>query len=378
LDIYKKDAMRSLLLVMLAAVVAFAYDKKWLKYQVVVPIVALVVIADLWSVDTRYVNGDKERGRYRHYTKEEEQFVPVIPSQADVFILNKEKSAYPMWESTQKEVETAMSNNEFWKGYKNQEVKKQIAGFSALNLVSDYRVLTFQNPFSNADVSYLHKSIGGYHGAKLKRYQELIEFALQPELKELSDSIQQRRQINVLASLPVLNMLNTKYILVSDKNPPIVNRHACGAAWFVSEVKKVNTSDEELQLLQQIEPLTSAVARKDNGDFLVNSTPDSLAKIDLVSYSPNHITYKSTHSQSATAVFSEIYYPAGWVCRIDGNEVKTAPVNYVLRSTVVPAGSHTIDWSFEPTSWSTGNTLSLAGSSLLLLALFGVAWKERK
>jgi hypothetical protein len=237
-------------------------------------------------------------------------------------------------------------------------------------------VLTLNDPFNNADVSYLHKSIGGYHGAKLKRYQELISFCIQPEMSEFIDSL--RKGSPSTEGLGVLNMLNTKYIMYNPDVPPVVNQSACGNAWFVKDVKTVATADEEIIALKELNTRSSAIVRSEMADAFSGGVSDTAASVTLVSYAPKQLTYKSNSSQAGPVVFSEVYYPEGWICKVDGQEVPTARVNYVLRGANIPAGDHEIIWTFDPPTWKRGNQISMMGSVLLILLVLGVGWKERK
>jgi hypothetical protein len=167
-------------------------------------------------------------------------------------------------------------------------------------------------------------------------------------------------------------MLNTKYVKYSGAAPPISNeKHALGNAWFVSDINWASTADEEMQALSTIDPANVAVVNDEFKSALTTwGVVDSSATVAMTRYATNKLTYSVNTPSSAAVVFSEIYYPAGWVCRIDGNEVPAFRANYILRGVQVPAGKHTVEWSFEPKSYATGVTVNMAGSvSLLLLAL---------
>lgn len=380
INMFSADVQRALLIVIVLLGAAIAM-MRWSKAQLpILAIIGLVIFSDQWSVCRRYLNNDKEKGRYVRYVKAEEKNVPVSPSKADLMILENEKPQAKGWAEKKKVIAQAMSENEQWKTYKNPEVKDQIASFAALNLSSHYRVFTLQNPFNNADVSYLHKSIGGYHGAKLKRYQEVIEFAIQPEMKEMIDSLRSGKQSGAFKNTPVLNMLNAKYIVYNAENPPLINPNACGAAWFVEKLNVVKNANEEIQALAKIDPKNELVVNEKFAGQLVESQSDSTDKIELSTYAPNHLIYNATVKKKRTAVFSEIYYPEGWNCYIDDQLVEVAQVNFILRSTVVPAGNHKIEWKFEPAVWEKGTNLSSIGSILMILLLLGttfLAYKKR-
>jgi hypothetical protein len=373
---FASDGKRGIFVVLGILIMVVLMSKLTSIAQWLVGGVILISIADQWSVCRRYLNNEKEGSKYVRYMKEEDKYVPAAPSKADLFILSQETPKYPSWSATKNEVSRAMSQDPHWKVYRNNDVKDQIAGFSALNLSSDYRVLTLNDPFNNADVSYLHKSIGGYHGAKLKRYQELISFCIQPEMSEFIDSL--RKGSPSTEGLGVLNMLNTKYIMYNPDVPPVVNQSACGNAWFVKDVKTVATADEEIIALKELNTRSSAIVRSEMADAFSGGVSDTAASVTLVSYAPKQLTYKSNSSQAGPVVFSEVYYPEGWICKVDGQEVPTARVNYVLRGANIPAGDHEIIWTFDPPTWKRGNQISMMGSVLLILLLLGVGWKERK
>jgi hypothetical protein len=218
-----------------------------------------------------------------------------------------------------------------------------------------YRVLNMQNPFNEAQTSYFHKSIGGYHGAKLRRYQDLIE-------RQISTGNQQ-----------VLNMLNMRYLITGDAKQPVQrNPGALGNAWFVSTLKTVPSPDAEMAALSALSPATEAVV--DAGKFpqLKGATYDIAgSSIALTAYSPDELKYRATAAHDGLVVFSEIYYADGWQAYLDGKPVPHYRVDYVLRAMSVPAGPHTIEFKFEPKSYAVGNTVSLISSVVLLLVLVG-------
>jgi hypothetical protein len=218
-----------------------------------------------------------------------------------------------------------------------------------------YRVLNMQNPFNEAQTSYFHKSIGGYHGAKLRRYQDLIE-------RQISAGNQQ-----------VLNMLNTRYVITGDAKQPVQrNPGALGNAWFVSEVKTVSSPDEEMEALGTLSPATVAVIDASKFPQQKAATYDITGStISLTAYSPDELKYRYTAAKDGLAVFSEVYYAEGWQAFIDGKPAPILRADYVLRARNVPAGTHTIDFRCEPKSYAIGNGVSLAASIALFLVIAG-------
>jgi hypothetical protein len=237
-----------------------------------------------------------------------------------------------------------------------------------------YRVLNLQNPFADARTSYFHKSIGGYHGAKMKRYNELISYAIQPEMQTLIGGFKRPESIDsVMNTLPVINMLNTKYLVYDLNKAPLSNTHALGNAWLVKEVKLVNKADEEVTAVKNFDPKSTAIInRKFEKELDGFHGGSGEGMIKLTSYAPNDLKYEATMNSGAQlAVFSEIYYPKGWDSFIDGKATPHVEADYVLRAMVIPTGKHLIEFKFEPKSYFLGNKVSMASSILLLLAMGG-------
>lgn len=242
---------------------------------------------------------------------------------------------------------------------------------------SYFRVMNINGPMSDALTSYYHNSIGGYHGAKLKRYQDLYDSCVTKEFTSFISEAQQGRFD--FSKYPVLNMLNTKYMLYGQNRENVItNLEANGAAWFVQELITVNSANEEIQKTCGIDSKTQAVI--DISKFTISGlTPDSSAAIRLIENTPNRMIYESTSITNGLAVFSEIYYPIGWSATIDGNEATIIRANYVLRALEIPAGKHTIEFKFAPKSFTAGNTITTASSWLVLLILLGsIGWSWRK
>ena len=296
-----------------------------------------------------------------------------------------EKPAVADFDNKSNELEQALTNSGIYDHIKTKGALKEVANFGTLQLNSDFRVARLGNPFNDAETSFFHKSIGGYHGAKLKRIQEVIDFHLAEELDSALAYLQAGTYDSLGGSLSVLNMLNTKYYIGNPEQPAIPNKFAMGNAWFVSQVKTTNNSDEEIVALGEIDAKLEATTQTTftTQFHAPQSAVDSTASVRMLAYETKVLRYEvnNTSAEAQPVVFSEIYYPEGWICRIDGNEVDAARVNYVLRGAMVPAGTHTVEWSFEPKVWEKGTTISYAGSALLF-ALLGLAgfmvYKEEK
>jgi hypothetical protein len=317
----KADAMRSLVFILLAAALLFANQMNKVKAPVVGLILAGLVLVDMWTVDQRYLSeGDfKTKGQ----------------AQKDLGVLVTKKGiALPPTQADK------------------QILADKDPNFRVINLAT--------STFNDSKTSYFHKSIGGYHGAKLKRYQELIDSCISQ------------------TNLAVLNMLNTKYFITPDaQGRPAVRRNplALGNAWFVEKMEIVENADEELHFLTTdgFNPSEVAVIDKRFEDKLSGFQPtkDSTAFIYFEEYKPNYLKYSTESSKDQLAVFSEIYFANGWNAYIDGELKPHWRANYVLRSMIIPAGEHTVEFKFEPEIYYTGEKVSLAGSILLILFVIG-------
>ena len=387
-EIFKADAKRSLLLVLLVSgiVLALLYVKNNTLKLAVLPVIGIVALFDGFSVSRRYLNLEKEKGTtYKKFVTLEQKEIPVKANTADFSILDLEKPAVADFENKSNALEQALKNSRIYDHVKSKDALKEVANFGALQLNSDFRVARLGNTFNDAETSFFHKSIGGYHGAKLKRIQEVIDFHLAEELDSALAYLQAGTFDSLGGSLSILNMLNTKYYIGNPEQPAIPNKFAIGNAWFVSKVRTTNNSDEEMIALGEIDSKMEATTQASFGTqfHASQSAVDSTASVRMLAYETKVLRYEvnNTSAEAQPVVFSEIYYPEGWICRIDGNEVDAARVNYVLRGTMVPAGTHTVEWSFEPKVWEKGTTISYAGSALLfaLLAFAGfMVYKEEK
>jgi hypothetical protein len=318
----RTDAFRTLVFVGLGAAGLWAFWTNKIKGQYAIMLWSVLVIADMWPVNKKYFNNDK---------------------------FSSKKVVSPFQEMPV-----------------DQEIKKDKDIY--------YRVLNLQNPMADARTSYFHKSIGGYHGAKMKRYNELVTYAIQPEMQTLVSGFQEPDKIDSLMSLlPAINMLNTKYFIYDLNSPPLPNSHALGNAWFVENVKFVNSADDEVTSLKNFNPKETAIVNNSFSKDLNGYTSGSgEGEIKLTDYQPNDLKYEATvNGSQQLAVFSDIYYPKGWKSFIDGKEAEHVQANFVLRAMIIPAGKHQIEFKFEPQSYYVGNKISMASSILLLLSIAG-------
>jgi hypothetical protein len=406
IGIYKADMQRSFFLVILALGLLFVFIRTQINRFILIGVAGVLVLADQMSVAKRYLNNDDSTGSYASYQTIDEASAPYQVSAADISILNREKAPVAL----ANQLKESYTDFEYYKNLTDQKTLDYYAAFGALNLFTNYRVLNVNGTMAETNTSFFHKSLGGYHGAKLKRYQEFVDFHFPEAVGGLNaavntaknekfraralpaDMTQEQAQkifdtlsvnaFNLSGAAEYFNMLNTKYIILNPNQAAVENKTANGPAWFVSNVKMATDANQEM-LLSNGEKLgsskTNAVVHTEFKSQLNGIGKDSSAQILLMAYNPSNLQYKSVSKAKQLAVFSEIYYPAGWNCYIDGKAVETLRANYILRGVVVPAGSHKIEWKFEPVSVSRGNNLAMLGSSILLLGfLFSLYWSLRK
>lgn len=327
IHMFKMDAIRSLIFILLGFGVIWAFLYEKIKKSYAAWILILLVLIDMWAIDKRVLNNDD-------FTSKSAVMNPFKETKADRIILGDKDP--------------------------------------------DFRVYDLAEPFDkSARTSYFHKNLGGYHGAKLRRYQELIDFDLNPERSQLVSTLQNKpTQATIdatLQQLPVFNMLNTRYIIYNDDADPIYNPYALGNAWFVKNFKLVNNADEEIGALSNFNPDSVMIVDKRFENQIKDyRAPEKLSgQIKLSSYQPNHLVYDYTADSEQLTVFSEIYYKQGWDAFIDGKKSSYFRVNYVLRAMLLPPGNHKIDFIFEPKSFYVGENISLFASSIILLLVLG-------
>lgn len=328
-ELVSSDALRSFIIIGIGCSLLWLYASGKLRSSLTIAGITILCLADMWGVNKRYLN--------------DAQFVP---------------------HSIRTETFTKTNTD------------KLILQDTSL----DYRVLNFAtSTFDDNNTSYWHKSVGGYHPAKLRRYQEMIEHHISPEMQAAYKAIANAggEMDSVDANkFRVLNMLNTKYFIFpagqQRQTVPILNPHAYGNAWFVNKVQYVNNANEEIDALDSIIPTETAVVDARFKDVLKGATEsykDSLSSIRLTSYAPNRLTYETNNAQDGIAVFSEIYYPDGWHVTIDGQPAELARADYILRTMYVPAGQHTIEMRFDPTSLHVTEGIAYGALALLVIGI---------
>ncbi len=359
-SIFTADVWKGFLLVALVLALVFGYLKSKLNLTILSVGLGLLILVDMWSVNSKYINS-KDYEDSRFWQSSEEGKFPYAVFQGDEVIFQEETRDKPeLLAQIDKEIKERKENS--IDGLTKKEI--DAIRFGMLNLNSNFRVYTVSNPFNESRTSYFYKSIGGYHGAKLKRYQEIIDSCLSRNNQK------------------VLDMLNTKYLVQYQQNNSSREQSgtllqprpsALGNAWFVDEVKIVEDANEEIKMLKienGFEPSQVAIVDQRFSKLLSTSNPakDTLAWIKLDSYAPNHLMYNYSSKTPQIAVFSEIYYKNGWQAYIDGEPVDHFRANYILRGLAIPAGEHKVEFKYALTSYSVASFLSPIG----FLIIFGM------
>lgn len=338
--IIASDAWRSFFFIIVGCFLLFLYQQKKLRATFTLVGIALLCLIDMWTVNKRYLH--------------DEQFVPKS-KQAEAFVKSR-----------------------------TDEIILQ-------DTALDYRVLNFVgfpgNTFNENNTAYWHKSVGGYHAAKLRRYQEMIDHHIVPEMQATDQELTAAggKMDSVDASkFRVLNMLNTKYFIFpagqQGQTVPVENPYAYGNAWFVDNVQYVDNANEEIDALNDILPTETAIVDakfKEQLKGMTGGYKDSLSTIRLTSYEPNRLIYKTSSPKDGVVVFSEIYYP-GWQATIDGQPADIARADYILRVMNVPGGEHTIEMWFDPQSIHITESIAYAALALLLIGVMVLLWMERR
>ena len=336
--IFTADCWRTVVIIVIGTLLLLFYKAGKLKPLYMLGGIFVLCLVDMWQVDKRYLNDGM-------FVPRSERDTPPEMSETDRMIL-EDKSL-------------------------------------------DYRVLNFStNTFNENETSYFHKSVGGYHPAKLRRYQELIEAYISPEMRKAMEAIAKNggemAAVDGNAVYPVLNMLNTKYFIMplqGGDTAPIENPYACGNAWFVNKVSFVDNANEELATVGKIDVRHEAVADKKFQQTLgASTTNDSTATVTLKSYEPDRLVYDVKSTNGGVLVFSEIYYP-GWTATIDGNDVPVGRVNYVLRALNMKPGNHKVELTFKPKTVVMTERIANTASAILVIILVAVtiaAYRKRR
>ena len=330
---FTSDALRSFYIILVGTgiMLAFAFGK--LKKEYAIAIILVLCLVDLWTVNKRYLNDEM-------FVPKSEREAPQQMTQADEQILH-DKSL-------------------------------------------DYRVLNLaSNTFNENETSYYHKSIGGYHAAKLRRYQEMIEQYISPEMQQIFGAVSEANgdmtKINGDSIWPVLNMLNTKYMifpLQGGQTVPLQNPYTYGNAWFVDKIQYAANANEEIDVIGKLNLRHEAVADVKFKTQLGEAVEqDSVSIVTIKAYEPNELTYEVNSGKGGVVVFSEVYYP-GWTATVDGQPAELGRVNYILRALNVKPGKHDVVLTFKPKSVNTTETIAYVSYIILILVVLGAAFME--
>ena len=334
-SIFTSDAWRSFFIIVAGAIVVMFFVWRKLSAKWMVGLLFVLCLFDMWQVNLRYLNPN-----------DKSQFTP----------------------------KRAIANT-----FKKTPTDEIILKDQAL----DYRVLNLaSNTFNENNTSYFHKSVGGYHAAKLRRYQEMIEEHIAPEMRSvMQEVVRTGGQMDSVQAgkFPVLNMLNTRWFIMPTQGGgtmPVANPYAFGNAWFVKEVKYAANANEEIEALHSIDPATTAIVDSRFKEEV--KAMESAGTITLKSYDANRLVYETDSKSGGVVVFSEIYYP-GWRSYIDGKEVPHGRADYILRAMNVPAGKHTIEFTFDPQSLHITEAVAYTALALLLIGfIVAIVLKIRK
>lgn len=395
-SVVSSSAGRSLLLVSISFVVLlFCFNGK-LPLPIFCAIVGVLFLVDMWPVAREYLNNNEGVQRdYEHWQPENEKLMPLIATSADRSILNNEVSKNATL-SNQINNFLVQKSNESENALEQREIDR--ITFGKLNRLTNYRVLNVPSGiFQETSTSYFHKSLGGYHSAKIQRYQDLIDSLLPFEVQKVS-------QFNT-NDIPLLNMLNTKYIVLNSSGsgsfvesinevysmnreqqtsiPGILNVNRLGNAWFVQNVVGYNNVNDEFNALKNLDPSSFAITDTSyeyNKKIIGTYNYDSTLQVRMSEYRANKIVYSvqglenKNPSKYFYVVFSEVYYPLGWKAKVDGKQVEINRVNYTLRGLKIPGGTKEIELYYELESFKSLSAVALASSSAILLLVLGLIY----
>ncbi|MCT4582249.1 MAG: YfhO family protein [Flavobacteriales bacterium] len=367
ISIFQSNVYRGLAFFAIATIVILGFIKDKINILGVSIVLGLLTIVDMWSINSGYINSKDYDNDSRFWTENTKGKIPYNVFAGDEMIFQREAASNPIivQEAEQK---IAQAKEESEDGLSPREIAA--IKYGVLNKYTNFRVFSVSNPFNESRTSYFYKSLGGYHGAKLKRYQELIDSCLSKNNQK------------------VMDMLNAKYVVQYQNDPKTGEQNntlaqqrgtALGNAWFVNDVNIVENADEEIVALKEengFDPANTAVVDKRYSDLLEKDEllkRDKAATITMESYAPNYLVYNTKSNTNQIAVFSEIFYDLGWEAYIDGEPVEHFRTNYVLRGMSIPAGEHKIEFKYSLKSYSVASIVSpLAFIAILALLGYGV------
>jgi hypothetical protein len=336
--IFTQDALRSFIIVVIGTVFLLLFKAKKLNAKFTVGCIALLCLIDLWQVNKRYLNDS-------------------------MFVEKSVRDTPQQMTATDQQI-----------------LRDKTLDYRVLNLAS--------NTFNENETSYYHKSIGGYHPAKLRRYQEMIEAYIAPEMQKMMPAIAQAQgdmtRVNGDSIYPVLNMLNARYFIIplqNNQTVPLQNPYCYGNAWMVDKISYVDNANQEIDAVGHLDLRHQAVAdKKFEATLGQATTQDGESVVQMTSYEPNHLTYKVNTDKGGVMVFSEIYYPE-WTATVDNQPVEVGRVNYILRAIHIKPGKHEVVLDFHPASIKTTETVAYVSEGLLLVLLISgliIEYRKRK
>ena len=333
--VFTADCWRSALVVVIGTLCLLLFKARKLKANYTVGAIIVLCLIDLWQVNKRYLNNDM-------FVPKSEREAPIQETETDRIILQD---------------------------------KTDLGNYRVLNLAS--------NTFNENETSYFHNSIGGYHAAKLRRYQDMIDMYIAPEMGSLMQAVAQAggdmSKVNGDSIFPVLNMLNARYFILplqDGQTVPVQNPYVYGPAWYVDNLTYVDNANAEIERVGKMDIRHEAVADKRFEAQLKTAVKqDSTSVVKLTSYMSDRLTYDVNSSKGGVIVFSEVYYP-GWTATVDGQPVELGRVNYLLRAVNVAPGKHKIELAFHPKSVTTTETIAYVAYAVLLLAILLLAYIE--
>lgn len=333
--VFTADCWRSALVVVIGTLCLLLFKARKLKANYMVGAIIVLCLIDLWQVNKRYLNNDM-------FVPKSEREAPIQETETDRIILQD---------------------------------KTDLGNYRVLNLAS--------NTFNENETSYFHNSIGGYHAAKLRRYQDMIDMYIAPEMGSLMQAVAQAggdmSKVNGDSIFPVLNMLNARYFILplqDGQTVPVQNPYVYGPAWYVDNLTYVDNANAEIERVGKMDIRHEAVADKRFEAQLKTAVKqDSISVVKLTSYMSDRLTYDVNSSKGGVIVFSEVYYP-GWTATVDGQPVELGRVNYLLRAVNVAPGKHKIELAFHPKSVTTTEAIAYVAYAVLLLAILLLAYIE--
>ena len=331
--VFTADCWRSAFIIIIGTLCLLMFKAKKLKASYMVGAITVLCLVDMWQVDKRYLNNDM-------FVPKSEREAPMQMTETDRLIL---------------------------------EDKTDLGNYRVLNLAS--------NTFNENETSYFHNSIGGYHAAKLRRYQDIIDHYIAPEMQKLAPAVAEAGgdmlKVNGDSLFPVLNALNARYFILplqGGQTAPVMNPYVHGPAWFVDKVTYADNANKEIEAVGRIDLRREAVADKRFQDVLkASAVQDSTASVKLTKYMSDRLEYDVYSAKGGVIVFSEVYYP-GWTATVDGQEAELGRADYLLRALNVAPGKHKIVLTFHPKSVATTETIAYIAYAAIVIALLVAAY----